>query len=218
MRSISRCLLLVLTLQGSTALSQTPSTPVAPTPIPTPPAGVTVHRVQAGDLDATGSSLATSTHGDFSVRMPCLFNDFSLQSKDAEPVLGIEALGCRRADQRKYSASRFKYRAGATMARKYFDEMSGPRRLEGETARRRLMFNGFPAIQVDFQSSSRCGAMRSVLIGTDLLTLTAEGPPIKCDGLMTQAASFFDSLQVNVRSADPTQDPSKQPEGVSSLQ
>jgi hypothetical protein len=179
---------------------------------------MTVHRTQAGALDATGSSLATSTHGDFSVRMPCLFNDFSLQGKDPEPVLGIEALGCRRADQRKYSASRFKYRAGASSARKYFDEVSGPRRLEGETTRRRLMFDGFPAIQVDFQSSSRCGAMRSVLIGTDLLTLTAEGPPFKCDGLMTQAESFFDSLQVGLPATDPAQEQSKQPEGVSSLQ
>ena len=42
-----------------------------------------------------------------------------------------------------------------------------------------------------------------VLIGTDLLTLSAEGPPIKCDGLMTQAESFFDSLQVTLHSADP---------------
>jgi hypothetical protein len=202
MRSISRCLLLALTIHGSTALSQTTSTPT-----PTTPSGMTVHRLLAGDLDATGASMAASTHGDFSVRMPCRFNDFSMKGQDSEPVLEIEALGCRRADQRKYSASRFKYRTGATAARKYFDAMSGPRRLEGETVRRRLMFNGFPALQVDFQSASRCGAMRSVLIGSDLLTLTAEGPPIKCDGLMTQAESFFDSLQVTLRATDPAPEP-----------
>jgi len=158
------------------------------------PAGMTVHRVRAGALDASGWSTATSTRGNFVVRLPCLFNDFSLQG--SETVVATDTVGCRREDQQKYSATRVKYQQGAAAARKRFDDMSGPRRLEGETARRRLMFNGFPAIEVDFRSSTQCGTTRSVLVGADLLLLTAEGPPTACSVLNLPAATFFASLQI----------------------
>lgn len=167
--------------------------------------GMTVHRVQAGALDATGWSAASSTHGGFDVRLPCLFNDFSIKSETAEPVLEIDAVGCLRQDRRKYSASRFKYREGAIAARKYFARMSGPQRWEGETSRRQIMLNGFPAVQVDFQSTSRCGTSQAVLVGTDLLTLTAEAPRSACEGLLEQAAAFFSSLQVNARVPEATE-------------
>jgi hypothetical protein len=165
--------------------------------------GMTVHRVQAGALDASGWSSASSTFGGFDVRLPCLFNDFSIKAEASEPVLEIDAVACLREDQRKYSATRFKYREGAAAARKSFARISGPQRWEGETARRQIMLNGFPAVHVDFRSTSRCGASQAILVGSDLVTLTAEAPRSACDGLLEQAATFFDSLQVGARAMDP---------------
>lgn len=136
--------------------------------------------------------------------MPCRFNDFSLQG--SETVLATDAVGCRREDRQQYSATRVKYQQGAPAARKRFEDMSGPRRLEGETARRRLMFNGFPAVEVDFRSSTQCGTTRSLLVGTDLMLLTAEAPPALCSALISQAAAFFASLQIGLAAA--SQEPS----------
>ncbi len=166
------------------------------------PSGITVHRTRAGDPDTDGWTQATSTLGAFSVRLPCLFNDFSLRAAASEPVLNTDAVGCMRDDQRKYSASRFKYRQGMLTARKYFDRMSGQQRWEGETGRQNLMFNGFPAFQVDYRSTYRCGTIRAILVGSDLLTLTAQAPREACDGLQQQAADFLSSLQVTVRELD----------------
>ncbi|NJO13455.1 MAG: hypothetical protein HC872_08320 [Gammaproteobacteria bacterium] len=187
-----------MALHSLPALSQTsavPSTAQASTG-DARPAGVIVHRARAGIQDANGWSIAASTRGDFAVRVPCLFNDFSLQG--SETLASIEAIGCRAEDQRKYSASRFEYRQAAA-ARKYFEDISGPRRIEGETARRRIMFNGFPAVEVDFNSSSRCGTTRSVLVGATVMQLTVAGPASACSSLGVRAASFFASLRVTLR-------------------
>src|SRR5687768_11514853 len=108
MRSILRCLVLTLTLHSLPALPQTAasqSSARAKAPQANP-AGIIVHRIRAGTLDASGWSIADSTRGDFAVRVPCLFNDFSLHG--SETLASVETVGCRAEDQRKYSASRFK--------------------------------------------------------------------------------------------------------------
>jgi hypothetical protein len=197
MRSILRCLVLTLALHSLPASPQTAaSQPSAHAKAAQAnAAGVTVHRVRAGTLDASGWSIADSTHGDFTVRVPCLFNDLSLQG--SETLASVETVGCRAEDQRKYSASRFKYRQGAA-ARKFFEDISGSRRLEGETARRRIMFNGYPAVEVDFYSSSQCGTTRSVLLGMEVMQLTVAAPTSACSSLTVRAASFFASLRMTL--------------------
>lgn len=210
MRSILRCLVLALTLHGLPAASQTAA--VRSTSPQSSAAGVTVHRAGAGSLDSSGWSIAASTHGNFAVRVPCLFNDLSLPG--SETLAGVDTIGCRSPDQRKYSASRFKYRQGASAARKYFDDLSGTRRLEGETARRRIMFNGFPAIEVEFRNSWSCGTTRSVLVGAEVMQLTVAGPASACTTLSVRAASFFASLQITPREAPQASPPQQTSEAA----
>jgi hypothetical protein len=219
MRSILRCLVLALTLHGLPAAPQIATSKTIPprtNPAQASTAGVTVHRVRAGALDSSGWSIADSTQGEFAVRVPCLFNDFSLRG--SETLAGVETVGCRSEDQRKYSASRFKYRQGASAARKYFEDISGARRLEGETARRRIMFSGFPAIEVDFRNSSQCGTTRSVLVGAEVMQLTVEGPSSACTTLTARAASFFASLQMTLHEAGQAGEQQQSTEAADSLQ
>src|SRR5690349_16387402 len=46
------------------------------------PPGMTMHRLQAGEPDASGWLTAASTEGGFSVRLPLKFNDFTLLEPD----------------------------------------------------------------------------------------------------------------------------------------
>ncbi len=43
--------------------------------------GLEMHRLQAGELDATGWAVARSTYGRFSVSLPGKFNDYSVKDK-----------------------------------------------------------------------------------------------------------------------------------------
>jgi hypothetical protein len=198
MKPISPVVLLPLLLWHPLVMAQT-----------TPP-GMTMHRSQTGDLDASGWALATSTSGGFSVKLPCLFNDFKVESaKASEPVTSVDTVGCLRQDQRKFSASRFTYRHGAKAAREYFEQMSKRAKWEGETSRADAPFKGLPTFQVNLQSSTRCGATRAVLAGSHLFLLVVEAPRFACDGLAEQAATFLSSLEIDVGARNPQMERSR---------
>jgi len=85
------------------------------------PAGMTMHRLQAGEPDATGWMLAKSTDGGFSVRLPLKFNDFTLAESDPKaPVLRTLTVGAKSQEGIKFSATRIVYRKGAESARHFF--------------------------------------------------------------------------------------------------
>src|SRR4030095_4903909 len=79
----------------------------------TPP-GMKMHRVQAGEPDASGWMIATSTEGGFSVRLPLKFNDFTLEESDAKAAtLRSFIVGTKSQEGIKFSATRIVYRKGA---------------------------------------------------------------------------------------------------------
>jgi hypothetical protein len=158
------------------------------------PPGVTMHQLQAGTLDAEGWTAAASTAGSFSLKMPCLFNDFTTQVDDpAAPMLKAYSVGCLRSDQRKFSATRIVYKGGAPMAKEYFAKIRSGDGLKGPAVTA-LDFKGFKALDIVDTNDSRCGFIRYVLVDADMVALIVEAPRSACDGLKEQSDKFFASV------------------------
>lgn len=165
------------------------------------PPGMTMHRIQAGSLDASGWAVAESTHGAFAVKMPCTFNDFSMdQSVAHTPVIKSYTLGCVRPDERKFSATRIQYRNGAKDARSFFENIArGEGRSGAHIARSTYM--GMPVVDIIIDNTAQCGFLRYVLADDDTLLLATEAPRGSCQGLDAQSSEFFTSLSVRDRDA-----------------
>lgn len=85
------------------------------------PPGMTMHRVQAGEPDASGWMVAASTEGGFSVRLPLKFNDFTIAESDPKaPALRTYVVGTKSQEGIKFSATRIVYRNGAESAKRFF--------------------------------------------------------------------------------------------------
>jgi hypothetical protein len=163
------------------------------------PPGMTMHRLQAGVLDQSGWALADSTEGAFSVTLPCTFNDFTMdQSTLNTPVTMTFTVGCRRPDQRRFSATRFQYQGGANDAHSFFEKNASGENWPGvEVAT--STFKGLPVVDVKAENQAQCGILRFVLAQPDILLLVAEAPKANCAGLEAQSAEFFESLIVRQR-------------------
>jgi hypothetical protein len=162
------------------------------------PPGMTMHRVQAGTLDADGWTVAASTAGHFSVKLPCLFNDFTSQEQDPiAPVMTAYSVGCLRSDQRKFSATRVVYRRGAAAAEEFFARIRSGRGWETADSVTPLTFKSFDAVTIADSNNSRCGFLRFILVNADIVALTAEAPRVACEGLKEQSETFFASVQLD---------------------
>jgi hypothetical protein len=162
------------------------------------PPGMTMHRTQAGALDADGWTNATSSAGNFSVKLPCLFNDFTTQEQNPiAPVKTAYSVGCLRSDQRKFSATRIVYKRGAAAAEEFFARIRGGKGWETADSVTPLTFKRFDAVAIADSSNSRCGFLRFILVNADIVALTAEAPRPACEGLKEQSETFFASVELD---------------------
>jgi hypothetical protein len=165
------------------------------------PKGMTMHRVQAGEPDASGWMVAASTEGGFSVRMPIKFNDFTLVESDPKaPTLRTFTVGAKSQEGIKLSATRIVYRKGAESAKHFFarfekglDLGSTPERVKPHSISERR------AVDLVLKRKSDVSYQRAVLLEADLLLLIVESPRIHEATAQEVAAPFFDSLVVSVR-------------------
>jgi hypothetical protein len=158
------------------------------------PPGMKMHRLQAGTLDQSGWVRAESTQGAFSVKLPCVFNDFLMDDDKAE-VFRAHAVGCKRPDGEKYSVTRLEYRGGAAAAKKFFEEWRDES-VPANVSKTKSVFNGLPAVDVVRSEPSRCGALRFLLVGPDTILMVAEAPAEQCTHLLSQVPAFLSSLVV----------------------
>jgi hypothetical protein len=169
--------------------SQAHAQPAAP--------AMTMHRTQAGELDATGWTTAASTHGRFSVRLPLKFNDFTVAEADAgSKVDKIFTVGTRSSEGLKFVASRMTYRKPGAAT----DFFGAAERREGFAAKasqhRKLDYRGFRAVEILISERGAVLYQRLVLAGPDLISLTLEAPR-EHDALARDLLPrFFDSLAV----------------------
>jgi hypothetical protein len=159
------------------------------------PPGMKMHRVGAGELDATGWTLARSTEGRFTVRLPCLFNDFSMDmSAEGGPALASYTLGCLLADGRKLSATSVRYRGGAEAAQGFFAQ-SAARADEPGSGVERSVHDGLATVDARMGNATHCGFSRLVRNGAANVVLVVEAPKGVCGTLDGAVKVFFDSLE-----------------------
>jgi hypothetical protein len=165
------------------------------------PEGMTMHRLQAGEPDASGWMLAASTEGGFSVKLPLKFNDFRIDVADTkEPVLRSHSIGTRSSEGIKFSATRVVYRKGAESAKLYFARFERGEALQARPERLEARRIGeWRAVETDLKRTSDVAYQRVLLLGADLMLMIVEAPRAH-DRLARQfAQSFFDSLVVTQR-------------------
>lgn len=166
--------------------------------VPMPP---TMYRLQAGTLDASGWTAAASTGGNFSIRMPCLFNDFSIEDSDPASVTSITyGLGCRRPDGALFTAARIRYRNGAPVAQTYFDTARTGPGFPG-AAFTATTFAGSQALDAVTRARGLCFWMRMVRDGPETIVLGVEGPAAMCEQLRPMASEFFAALDMRPAAA-----------------
>jgi hypothetical protein len=156
-----------------------------------------VHRENAGTLDADGWIMAESTEGRFAVRLPCQFNDFTINTPEQElPTTGAFLLGCLRQDKRKFLASQMAFKAGAEAARQSFEFNSKGLLMPRLTTRRQSSFEGYRVVDFEIRNASYCGFIRYVLVEPTEIVMHVEAPPAHCDSLSLDAQIFFSSLKI----------------------
>ena len=164
------------------------------------PPGMTMHRFQAGEPDASGWMLATSTEGAFSVRMPIKFNDFTINESDpSAPVLRTFSVGATSQEKIKFVVTRMVYRKGAESAQFFFaraEKGEGMPPLERVTPRR---IGERRAVDQVLKRASDVSYHRIVLLETDLLTMTIESPRSLDATTLQFVAPFFDSLTIGTK-------------------
>jgi hypothetical protein len=163
----------------------------------TPPPGMTMHRFQAGEPDATGWMPATSTRGAFSVRLPLKFNDFTLDESDRNgPVLRTFVVGATSQEGIKFVAMRFVYRKGAESAHSFFAKAEKGEGLSGLEQVTPRQVGERRAVDHVLKGPSNVAYQRTVLLDADLLLMIIEAPR-NFDATAQQfAAPFFDSLTI----------------------
>lgn len=170
------------------------SAPACSQAAPEVPPGMEMHRTQAGALDAEGWAVAESSKGNFSVQLPCKFNDFSV-TESSGAVEKAHVLGCLQADGRKFSATSVEYRGEGSVAKQYFDAAARDGVLPDASAKA-LIFAGSPALEAAAVKNERCGFARMVRSGNRNLMLVVEAPVKACGDLQSVAIKFFESLKV----------------------
>lgn len=180
------------------------------------PPGMTMHQLQAGVPDKSGWVLAESTQGAFSVRMPCTFNDFTVDDLTGkENVSRSYVVGCKRLDGEKYSVSRIEYRGGRKMAVRFFEKNKQPSAFPG-AKKTVVTFNGIPAIDIFISEPARCGTLRFLLVGQTTMLMVAEAPAAQCKHLNSQIPAFTSSLVIKGSSRAQQSAPANQPRSTGS--
>jgi hypothetical protein len=160
---------------------------------PTP----TMHRAGAGTLDASGWTDASSTEGHFSIRMPCVFDDYKLDNPDqAAPVPRSHFLVCRRADAVRFMAVRISYRGGLFGAQARFDETGRHYRSAAGTVVTALPASASQGFDAAQRNDHACLQIRMVRDSGNNVLMIVDGPLAACDRIPGVAAQFFAALRL----------------------
>ncbi|SRR6266511_2300358 len=158
---------------------------------------MTMHRIQAGELDATGWTTAQSTEGRFTVRLPLRFNDFTVAETDPNSVAAKTfAVGAKSAEGIKFSATRVTYRKPGAAANRFSQIENGEAFPTKPTSIKKIQHRGFKAVDVTLSNSSSVAYQRVLLVGPDIVTLIVEAPLPQRDLAMRLVPTFFESVTI----------------------
>jgi hypothetical protein len=160
------------------------------------PSGMIMNRLQAGELDKSGWTYAKSTNGNFSVQMPCKYNDFTMKDGDPPSVtLKTENLGCTMQNGAQFIVTRIVYRRGQPVAESLF---SGARKngfIHGATNKTRI-FKGYQSIDSEINDGRFYAWEKMIQLKSDNMLIGMQVPVGASAGYKKLAERFFDSLEV----------------------
>ena len=159
------------------------------------PAGKVTHRSGAGQLDATGWTDARSTEGKFSVRLPGLFDDFTVKNSDESLQAGqffvIETVTPQGV---RLSVTRASY-GNPDAAEHYFRNWQAGAALRGKQEDRRVTkYGGFDAVEISVSDDSSVIYARTILVKQNLFLQTIEAPLSQRTTAEQLKTTFFQSL------------------------
>lgn len=157
----------------------------------------TLHRVQVGKLDASGWTDARSSEGNFSARMPCLYDDATVDTRSPGTLMTY-ALACFRADGSVFSASRMFARGGEEQAARWLaraEDVAARNGVVGTAGR----VNGMRSLETSVLANGHCRWVRMILAGESMVRLEVEGQGRRCTALAADAVKFFDSVEIKQR-------------------
>jgi len=162
------------------------------------PEGMTMHRKNAGDLDASGWTTAASTMGRFSVRLPLKFNDFTMQMPPTDVnVAAIFGVGGKTTEGIKFVAQRIVYRRDDG-APQFFSRIA-----KGEGFQAKVTVLGIVenrdrrSVDLMLENDQTVARLRYVLTDRSIVYMVVEIPrahsTLVSDGMVQR---FFESLDV----------------------
>jgi len=158
--------------------------------------GITMHRSQTGDPDASGWCLARSTGGHFTVMLPGRFND-SMQTGKADD--GVDLVSHALATT-TLEGAKFMVFAVIRPDRKFpssgLDKLAQNLKKQGsEVELSKVQMAGLPAAELKVKGPDNSAVMRSFQAGDTQYMLMVEYPSIPLGDLITKSTKkFFESF------------------------
>ena len=162
------------------------------------PAGLTMHRQQAGTPNAKGWYDAKSTEGHFSVSLPIPFNDFTVKVKEKDGTEVVSyVIGSTSKEGFKFSATEMLNgrRTREFDAHAYVEKFKADKR---NTVSNETLFevDGHSAIQFHVSNAQQSAFMRALVVPPGVLLLIVEYPKRLERDVISLVKHFFDSLKI----------------------
>jgi hypothetical protein len=158
------------------------------------PPGATVHRTNAGELDATGWTIASSTEGEFEIKVRAKYTDFTVvEQKANQPPTTSFGVGAVSHEGVRFFATRIRYPEG--MAQLHIEQMDRPPRSEGLSVTP-IVFKGWQGRDVLARNPVITTRMRMFVVGQDLVVLSVQLPPQLDASSGSLVSVFFDSFRL----------------------
>jgi hypothetical protein len=168
------------------------------------PKGMVMHRLGAGDPDASGWYLATSTEGGFSVSLPKVFNDFTMTSKAVDGVeIKIHAVGTLDARGVKFSAMVVRRADGKFKDDPLEGQAAGFEKQGSLKQKRAVALGAMKGIELRVANDSSTAVIRLYTAPTMLYQLIVEAPAsLGPEEVEADEKRFLESLDVPDRTPE----------------
>ena len=156
---------------------------------------VSVHREDAGELDADGWTKAKSTNGRYSVDLPTKFKDFTAVHEDPKSAIA-ESYGVsgRMMQLIRFTVSRAHYRGGKETARKQFEQIKSSSGKGHYKTVKPMRMNEHEAVEAELEVKKGRALQRTVLLDDDLFTMIVEYAKSEGAAAKRLAPRFFNSV------------------------
>ena len=156
---------------------------------------VTTHRAAAGTLDDEGWVEATSTLGNYSVKLPGKFNDLTMaQQNPKSAVEKAEILTTTTVQRIHFTTTRMHFRQGNASARKQYEKLKASSGKPPYKSVKPMSHKGREALEAEIEAKNTVVLQRTVLLDDDVFTMIVEYPKAQEAVAQRLAPVFFESV------------------------